>query len=102
MGVLDKKKVTVLAPLQAEPNQSQQWITFPNPTEDRLYLQVPKNTSDYSMRLVDISGISKKITSEKINDSLLLLDISHLASGKYILEIQSGTQKIKKVFIKVE
>lgn len=102
LGVLDKKKVTVLAPLQAEPNQSQQWITFPNPTEDRLYLQVPKNTSDYSMRLVDISGISKKITSEKINDSLLLLDISHLASGKYILEIQSGTQKIKKVFIKVE
>ncbi|MFN3782984.1 MAG: metallophosphoesterase [Spirosomataceae bacterium] len=103
LGVVDKKKVTVLAPLQAEPSHTtEQWVIFPNPTEDKLYLQIPKNTSDYSLKLVDISGISTKMTAEKVTDSLLVLNINQLASGKYILEIQSGAQIITKTFIKLD
>ncbi|MFN3589111.1 MAG: metallophosphoesterase [Spirosomataceae bacterium] len=101
LGKVDNKKITVLAPLQAEPTVAQEWTTYPNPTEDKLYVQIPKNIAKYTLKLVDLSGVMTKIIPEKINDSLVLIDMRNFAIGKYILEIQTDYYVITKVFIKI-
>ncbi|GAB4125302.1 MAG: hypothetical protein OHK0045_05530 [Raineya sp.] len=67
---------------------------YPNPTQQTLHIALPeKMTIDLTM--IDIFG--KNVLKRNIFDKDFVLDISHLAKGLYLLEIESekGKQRSK-------
>jgi surface protein len=58
---------------------------FPNPTQDILYVQAPKNSS---LMLMDMNGKTlTQLTTEGVEISI---DMSSYAQGVYMLQIQAG------------
>lgn len=71
---------------------------YPNPVEGTLQIKLPKQLAGkQKIILTDLSGkiVTQKIVQDKFQEEL---DMSQLAKGMYILEIQNETHKaIKKV-----
>lgn len=62
----------------------------PNPTSDKIQISVPNDaSSDQTMgiRLYDLSG--RQVLSQKSNGANTSLDLSNLAKGVYLLEVQA-------------
>jgi surface protein len=58
---------------------------FPNPTQDILYVQAPKNSS---FMVMDMNGKTlTQLTTERVETSI---DMSSYAQGVYMLQIQTG------------
>ena len=58
---------------------------FPNPTDNFLIVQAPKNSS---LMLVDMNGKTiRQLTTERVETSI---DMSSYAQGVYMLQIQTG------------
>ena len=63
---------------------------YPNPTSDILHL-----TADTPIRQVSVSTMSGKVVvTEQINDTRHRLDLGHLPTGLYIVELRIGDQSI--------
>lgn len=82
----------------AENNDEQEVIVSPNPCTS--FLSIRKLTNEVTTEILvrDLSG--KIIRQEKLQQELLILDVSDLQPGIYFLETQSGTQKSVKKIIK--
>jgi serine protease AprX len=65
-----------------------EFIMFPNPVEDILYFKFP-NTIDQSI-LTIYNVLGKVVLKKNIEKSLNSIDVSSLASGLYVISIQSG------------
>lgn len=82
--------------LQRQPSAENIGI-FPNPISD--YLNI-KSTSNQKMRIqiIDLKGI-KVYTSESKRDNKRI-DVSHLSSGIYLLQLTQNGSTTTKIFIK--
>lgn len=70
---------------------------FPNPGTDVIYIR----TNDYELKKVNITDLSGKIISENIYvENTIPIDISALANGIYLINIQSKNQNITNKFVK--
>lgn len=70
---------------------------YPNPTKDILKINLI-NTIDAEVYLYDIQG--RLILNKEINKEVSTLDISHLHSGVYILNIKTDIGTVSKKIIK--
>jgi hypothetical protein len=69
----------------AEPTDVPNISVYPNPTDNILYVQAPKNSI---LMLVDINGKTlTQLTTESVETSM---DMSSYAQGVYMLQIQTG------------
>ena len=62
---------------------------YPNPANDILNIQIPSPNDQTTLRIYDILG--KTILEQNLSTSSSQLDVSSMASGVYILSLQSGT-----------
>jgi surface protein len=68
-----------------EPTDVPNISVYPNPTDNILYVQAPKNSS---LMLVDMNGKTlTQLTTEAVETSI---DMSSYAQGVYMLQIQTG------------
>jgi hypothetical protein len=70
---------------------------FPNPVRDRLDIQLPQEVGAAQVRLLDLSG---KLVLEQMITSRDQLQLAHLPSGSYWLEVRSGHLAATKQVIK--
>ena len=62
---------------------------YPNPTNDFVTIQVPKNFENNQVEILDLSG---KILFSKTLSESALLDLSHLYAGTYFIRIIQDQQ----------
>lgn len=62
---------------------------YPNPTSDKLNLNIPKGVEVSVLRIVDMQGKTVSI-SNSINSSLIEISLKDLKSGMYILELTTN------------
>ena len=68
---------------------------FPNPTQDILFVQAPKNSS---LMLMDMNGKTMtQLATEAVETSI---DMSSYAQGVYMLQIQTGEAVEKMRIVK--
>ncbi|MFD2822586.1 FG-GAP-like repeat-containing protein [Lacinutrix iliipiscaria] len=71
-------------------------VIYPNPVKDIINIDTPVDLTNKIATVFDING--KKVLNKKLTDNSL--DVSKLASGSYILRIESLGKSISKKFIK--
>ena len=71
-------------------------LIYPNPVKDIINIETPVDLTNRIATVFDING--KRILNKKLNDNTL--DVSNLASGTYILRLESLGKSISRKFIK--
>ena len=88
------KKIAEYEEVQKKPEVAQVELSvFPNPSNDKVYLSASEAGS-YQMRLLNAQG--KAVRHEQVsigNDSQLLIDVSQLPQGIYIIELSERSGK---------
>ena len=69
---------------------------YPNPAQEELMLKTPFNEGD----ILIYNSIGQQVFIDKIQNYEQRIDIGHLPSGIYFLNIQTGKQQITRSFIK--
>lgn len=87
----NKDETTSLTDLSEE----NQFHLYPNPTNNLLYVQVPEGST---LRLIDLNG--RTLTSRTASSSEEQLDLSALAAGVYLLEVNSEGQLYHERIVK--
>jgi hypothetical protein len=80
-------------------NGIENFVVFPNPASDRLNVQLPKGNKTTTIIIINEAGgtvIRKQI---KGNPGVVELDIKHLASGWYLVQL-SGQTTLRERFFK--
>ena len=73
-----------------------QTTIFPNPTSNKLIIDIPINETEISIYNIDGRIVRHFYTfSEKVN-----LDISSFSKGVYVVHMKSGNQYVTKSFVK--
>ncbi|MEO6612125.1 MAG: T9SS type A sorting domain-containing protein [Chitinophagaceae bacterium] len=82
-----------------EMNVTDRLIIYPNPAKEQLNVEVPENYRGGTLKLINVSGAS--VFSSRINTfNKQIIDVSLLASGTYIVEIESVQgQRLQKTVI---
>lgn len=89
---------TVPTFLNNNPVLSEELRLYPNPAQDLLHISFDGQVEITSIDIVDISG--RKIYSGIYRQQEVLLDISQISSGAYILQVYSGEKMgIKQLII---
>ncbi len=101
-GEVEDYTITVLAPLSVSENQFDVFGVYPNPSNGEVTLTLSTN-EDVTVSLFDIRG--RKVYNElKQNNSDVFttkLNFSGMASGVYMLDVQSGSKRaVQKLVIK--
>ena len=68
----------------------------PNPASDLIYLEFGQARANVSM--VDMSG--KTVINKQLVEAGAAVDISHLAAGAYMIEVETKTQTIRRKLVK--
>jgi len=72
---------------------------YPNPAHERLYIESPSSQGKIrSYQIYDILG--RPIKSGASNQHQMVIDVSQVNNGNYIIEIDFGDQRIYKKFTK--
>jgi len=59
---------------------------YPNPTNGEFYL-ITKGLGSYQLTVFDLSG--KMVITKKVNTDVHLMDVEHLSSGSYLIQIRT-------------
>ena len=73
------------------------WSFYPNPVGDQLHLSLPQNINQGKVTLRDLYG--KKVLTQLISTTIagdVVIDVSMLSSGPYLMEIVDGTKRLGK------
>ena len=70
--------------------------TSPNPTNDRVTINVNKLKENYSYQLLDLSGT--QLTQGELNNPETSIDFSNYAMGMYYIKILSSKNKTLETF----
>jgi len=75
---------------------------YPNPFVDRIHIDFDATPSeDVHTSLFDMRGrLVSRLSFEKPSSNKIEVDLRHVANGKYVLVINSGTQTFTKHIIK--
>lgn len=73
---------------KVEPIYSDEFIMFPNPADNFIYLNIPVDES-YHIRLIDSSG--KVVFSDSKSLPEYVMDVSRYKSGFYFIELKSSS-----------
>ena len=65
---------------------------YPNPSSDILYYNLPISISNHSITIFDNMG-RVIVKTPNVNQTYGNIDVSQIASGNYIIEIDSKTNK---------
>jgi choice-of-anchor B domain-containing protein len=97
-GLILMKRTNVSATHQATIAQAVQ--IFPNPASGTLNIQTPENTSDWSYRLLDLSGKCVR-NAQGISNAQQSILLNGMNAGLYFIEIQfnSGVRMVQKVVV---
>ena len=74
-------------PVAVQTNLDSEYIVYPNPVQDRLYIQSASNKRIESIRIYNLYGEVVSVIP-KIDSSVLSLSTATLSNGLYILEIK--------------
>jgi hypothetical protein len=83
-------------PLQINTMQGNSVNLYPNPTKDKIVLQLNNNREVAKIIITDLTG---KIVVQQTQNTTQI-DVAHLARGIYIVEAYSGKDKWTSKFIK--
>jgi hypothetical protein len=72
---------------------------YPNPVTDVLNVQWNNTNETANLSIRDLSG--RLVHSERVANGNAALDLSRLASGNYILELQTGEGSLRKQVVKL-
>lgn len=72
---------------------------YPNPVNDILNLELPVNSSNCVMNIIGLDGKTHQVKSLR-SDRKLMMDISRLSEGYYILHIKTNETEWFEKFIK--
>ncbi|HLV40026.1 reprolysin-like metallopeptidase [Xanthomarina sp.] len=98
-GQVEDYSVNIIAPLSVDEFDANTFSVYPNPTHGELYIKL-NNTDDINISIIDIRG--RRVYNEFNNNKTLVrtLDVSSLASGMYLLNIErNGSKATKKIII---
>lgn len=70
---------------------------FPNPTPDRLVLEIPEKNQGLSYSLCDMYG--KTLFTGKVDGRLTEISMDGLVTANYILKIAQGKEELKSLKI---
>ncbi|MCH7401891.1 alpha-amylase family glycosyl hydrolase [Belliella kenyensis] len=90
----------IITSINPEELQNTKFNLYPNPSNDRLFIQTGTEGGDFNYRVVDMTG--RELVSGT-NDSLsniLELEIRDFKAGIYIFELYNGRQVSRRRFIK--
>ena len=77
---------------------------FPNPAYDKLFIQLPHNNKNQikAISIFNVFGelMIKKLPTEGKNNADVIIDISELPAGIYIVELTGLENKLRKKFVK--
>lgn len=90
--------VCVLADID-EHNASQALTLFPNPATDVVNVHVSDYTGPVTFRLTDLTGKTVVHGRQAAENGQISLEVNHLNSGMYSLEIQTGIQTGSKKLV---
>jgi hypothetical protein len=83
--------------MQAEVEESSELTIWPNPTKGLLNVSIPNGQTIHAMQVLDLSG--HRLLQPGVATSAL--NASGLASGTYVLEVQTSQgQKLRRRFIR--
>ncbi|MEH6763990.1 MAG: T9SS type A sorting domain-containing protein [Aequorivita antarctica] len=87
-------------PLSTSDFQKNEFLLYPNPAKDKLFLSATNPTENLKVKIFNIEG--KLLSNQEIElQNQTSIDVSNLSSGMYFLNIEdeSGKMEVKK-FIK--
>jgi serine protease AprX len=84
--------------LSINDNEFEKFRAYPNPVGAQLFLQLPSSSESSQATIFDITG--KLILQKTLTNSFVILDMSALASGLYILNLQTEGAAITYKLIK--
>ena len=72
---------------------------IPNPASDKVQISVPNDAfSDILITLYDLSG--RQVLSQKSNAANTNIDLSNLAKGVYLMEVQADKVMYKEKVVR--
>jgi hypothetical protein len=80
-----------------ENENNTQLNVYPNPVHSTLFV---KFLDQSGFRITNMVGQEQKVSVVNIMDTGLLIDVSGLTNGNYILEIASPDRAMRKIFVK--
>ena len=63
---------------------------YPNPTNDRITIELPEATSNRSIHIFDTFGKAVAIETADTNRQHLRIPVGHLSDGVYLIQIVRG------------
>lgn len=93
---LDNINVTATVPLATNTFLTDRFIVSPNPAND--YLKITSKLTINDIFITDVNG--RVFKSLKVNNTEATLNIADLATGVYMVEIQSSEGKVVKKIVK--
>jgi len=86
--------------LGTNPNAREDFAIYPNPTRETLFLNLEANTHFNKYKIVDASG--KVLTENNLisGQNTAAINVSHLSTGFYLIQLQGDNQSAVKRFIK--
>lgn len=88
-------------PLSSENQELSEIMIYPNPATDQINIELEQSSGAVDLQINDLNG--RKVLMQKIDDysSSYQLDISHLDTGVYFVEIKTkGKKAVKKLIVK--
>lgn len=86
---------------QAQDLAADRIVLYPNPVSRELYIRGMESLSDYHVDIIGVDGVKTAATiKSKINDGLLI-DVSMLTSGMYIVRISNSNNVATFRFLKI-
>jgi len=73
-------------------------ITYPNPVKDIVYIEVPDTFHITSITLLDLQGCIFPFSTDA--NSTISIDVSHLKSGVYFLQLETSKGVVNKKILK--
>ena len=92
MGAYENQHMWVK--INDSPAFAKQIKVYPNPGTDRIMVQLPENTQDAWIELMD--GTGKQVLRQRIYSSICVFTPAHLNSGIYFYRIYNQDQVFKK------
>ena len=89
------------APLSSEELKNNDWLVYPNPFRERINFSTILNTETINYNLYNTSGVLLINKTDNLVNGSASLDLKHLSSGVYIVQILTGGKKEIHKVIKI-